>query len=317
MKALVITNKINNKFNPSLLNLFTVIKKIAGNSNYEAKTDVLVIGYELNNIVADIAKYQVVNKVLVIDNPALDHILAENIAHQIAKIVGNYTHVLINADSFGKNLLPRIAGILELGQISEIVSVVSPNIFKKFTYAGNILSEIESFEDIKLLTVRSNNFEQDEILANQSCEIVHLEYTNPVSSKIKFISRNVEDKLVNLDSAKIVVTGGISLESKENFDNIIRQLANKLNAAVGASRAAVEAGFAPNDCQVGQTGTTVAPDVYFAIGISGAVQHIAGMKDSKTVIAINTDSTAPIFEYADYGLIGDLFDIVPKLIQKI
>lgn len=317
MKALIITNKINNKHNPSLLNLFTVVKKIAGNSNYEAVADVLILGHGIDSITTEIANYKTVNKVLKIDNPNLEHVFAENIATQLAEIVKNYTHVLVNADSFGKNLLPRIAGILELGQISEIIDVVSPNIFKKFTYAGNVLAEIESYEDIKLLTVRGNNFDQEETTQDTPAEIINIEYTNPINDKIKFISRNVTDKSVDLGSAKTVVTGGISLGSQENFDNIIRTLASKLNAAVGASRAAVEAGFAPNDCQVGQTGTTVAPDVYLAIGISGAVQHIAGMKDSKTVIAINTDESAPIFEYSDYGLVGDLFDIVPQLTQKI
>ena len=184
-------------------------------------------------------------------------------------------------------------------------------------YAGNVLIEIESLEDIKLLTVRANNFDSEDGLASNPAPVKNIEFNAKITDKIKFIRRNVVDKSVDLGSAKIVVTGGFSLTSKEAFDANIRALANKLNAAVGASRAAVEAGFAPNDCQVGQTGTAVAPDVYLAIGVSGAVQHIAGMKDSKTVIAINTDDTAPIFEHAEYGIVGDLFELIPQLIAKL
>lgn len=317
MKALIITNKSGNGVNPSLTNLFGTIKALAGNSNYPAKCDVVIAGHDLANVSQQIAGFDVVKQVLQIDSPALEHLFAENIAPQLANIVKNYTHVLVAADSFGKNLLPRIAGILELGQISEIMAVVSPNIFKKFTYAGNVLVEIESLEDIKLLTVRANNFDEVDTLAANSAPVSNIEYTGTISNKIKFISRDVVDKSVDLGSAKVVVTGGFSLTSKENFDENIRALADKLHAAVGASRAAVEAGFAPNDCQVGQTGTVVAPDVYLAIGVSGAVQHIAGMKDSKTVIAINTDDTAPIFEHAEYGIVGDLFELVPQLISKL
>ncbi len=317
MKALIITNKVGNSINPSLTNLFGTIKALAGNSNYPAHCDVLTIGYNLIDINQQIAKFSTVKQVLTIDNMALDNLLVENIAKQLAEISKNYTHVLVAADSFGKNLLPRIAGILELGQISEIIAVSSPNIFKKFIYAGNVLVEIESLEDIKLLTVRANNFDSIEDLTTTPAPIIILEYTNPVTNKVRFISRDVIDKSVDLGSARVVVSGGFSLASKEGFDSNIRTLAGKLHAAVGASRAAVEAGFASNDCQVGQTGTVVAPEVYIAIGISGAVQHIAGMKDSKTTIAINIDDTAQIFEHAEYGIVGDLFEIVPQLIEKL
>lgn len=311
MKTLVISNVVNNHINPSLYNLLGA-SSILGNI-----CDVIVIGYNLKDITNDIAKLSGINQVLSIDNNALSHLLVENIANQLADICKNYTHVLIDSDSFGKNLLPRIAGILEIGQISEVVSIVSPNIYKKFIYAGNVLVEIDFLEDTKLLSIRNNNFEAKKLLSDTVCPIIEIEYTNPISDRVKHISSNVIDKTVDLGSAKIVVSGGISLGSKESFDSLIRPLAQKLNAAVGATRAAVEAGYASNDTQVGQTGVNVAPELYLAVGLSGAVQHIAGMKDSKTVIAINNDSSAPIFEHADYGIVGDLFEIVPQLIEKL
>ncbi len=311
MKTLVISNVVNNHINPSLYNLLGAANILS------APVDVITFGHNLQNISNEIAKLSDVNQVLSIDNPTLNNLLVENIANQLAEICKNYTHILIASDSFGKNLLPRIAGILEIGQISEVVSIISPNLFKKFIYAGNVLVEIESLEDTKLLSIRTNNFEANKSISDVICPITEIKYTNPISDKIKYISNNVVDKSVDLSSAKIVVSGGISLGSRESFDSLIRPLAQKLNAAVGATRAAVEAGYANNDTQVGQTGVNVAPELYLAVGLSGAVQHIAGMKDSKTVIAINTDGHAAIFEHADYGIVGDLFEIVPQLIEKL
>ena len=311
MQILVISNTIHNKLNPNILNVLGAAKSL-GN-----KCDALITGHQISEACAEVATLAQVNQVLSLDHPALANILVENLASQLAQIIKNYTHVLIASDSFGKNLLPRIAGILEIGQISEIISVTSANTFKKFIYAGNVLIEVESLEDIRLLSVRTNNFAAETELAKHPAEIKSLDYTNPINDKIKFVSENIVDKSVDLGSAKIVVSGGISLGSKEAFDNHIRPLATKLNAAVGATRAAVEAGYAENDTQVGQTGINVAPQLYLAVGLSGAVQHIAGMKDSKTVIAINTDKTAAIFEHADYGITADLFEVVPQLIEKL
>jgi electron transfer flavoprotein alpha subunit len=311
MKTLVISNVVNNLINPSLYNLLGAANILS------APVDVITFGHNLQNIINEIAKLFDVNQVLSIDNTALSNLLVENIANQLAEICRNYTHILIASDSFGKNLLPRIAGILEIGQISDVISIVSPNVFKKFIYAGNVLVEIESLEDTKLISIRTNNFEANKSISDAICPITEIKYTNPISDKIKYISNNVVDKSVDLGSAKIVVSGGISLGSRESFDSLIRPLAQKLNAAVGATRAAVEAGYANNDTQVGQTGVNVAPELYLAVGLSGAVQHIAGMKDSKTVIAINTDGHAAIFEHADYGIVGDLFEIVPQLIEKL
>ena len=314
MKALIITNSSNEKINPSLTNMFGTVKNLGGQNS---TCDVLLVGHNLSVISQKIAAYARVNKILLLDDANLKNILVENIALQLSNICKNYTHILINADSFGKNLLPRIGGILDIGQISEVVKVISPNIFKRFIYAGNVLLEVESLEDIKLLTIRANCFPHDSETKTTLAPIEQLAYTNSISDKIKFVTSAIVDKSVSLNSAKIVVSGGIALGSKEDFDQYIRPFANKLGAAVGATRAAVEAGYAPNDCQVGQTGTVVAPLLYLACGISGAVQHIAGMKDSQTVIAINTDTTAAIFEYADYGIIGDLFTIIPQLISKL
>jgi electron transfer flavoprotein alpha subunit len=311
MKSLIITTIMNGKTNPNLIPLVDAATKI---SDY---CDILIFGHNLGNSANEAISIDKVNTVFTIESAELKNPLAENIATQLAEIAKGYTHVLCAADSTGKNLMPRIAGILEIGQISEIVKIVSPNIFKKFIYAGNVLIEVESLEDIKLLTVRTSNFNNKCELTNQNAKIVAIPYSNPVHPHIKWHSENIVDKSVDLSSAKIVVSGGRSLGSKEEFDKHVRGLALKLNAAVGATRAAVEAGYAPNDCQVGQTGKVVAPQIYLAIGVSGAVQHIAGMKDSKIVIAINTDQTAPIFEHADYGIVADLFEIVPQITEKI
>ena len=311
MKTLVISNVVNNHINPSLYNLLGAANILS------APADVIIFGHNLRNINNEIAKLSDVNQVLSIDNTALRNLLVENITNQLSDICKNYTHILIASDSFGKNLLPRIAGVLAIGQISDVMSIVSPNVFKKFIYAGNVLVEIESLEDTKLLSIRTNNFEANKLISDTRAPIVEIAYTNPISDKIKYISSNIIDKSVDLGSAKIVVSGGISLGSRESFDSLIRPLAQKLNAAVGATRAAVEAGYANNDSQVGQTGVNVAPELYLAVGLSGAVQHIAGMKDSKTVIAINTDEHAAIFEHANYGIVGNLFEIVPQLIEQL
>ncbi|MFN8770599.1 MAG: electron transfer flavoprotein subunit alpha/FixB family protein [Neisseriaceae bacterium] len=310
MKILVITNKVNEKINLSLLNIFGAVKTLAN------KCDVLVLGNKLSTIAEEIAKYKIVDKVITIDHPILQNILAENIANQLAEIIPHYTHVFIAANNFGKNLLPRVAGILEIGQISEVIKIISPNVYQKFIYAGNVLIEVESLEDIKLLTIRTSSFDiYDE--GGGLATIQNIEYTNQISKQVKFIAEDTEEKAVDLTNAQLVISGGRSLGSKEAFDLHIRELAKRLSAGVGATRAAVEAGFASNDCQVGQTGKVVAPNLYLAFGVSGAVQHIAGMKNSKTVVAVNTDHTAPIFEYSDYGLVDDLFKVIPELLTKI
>jgi electron transfer flavoprotein alpha subunit len=311
MRTLIIIQK--NNIGNVLNGLINASKFI---TNY---CDVLVVGNELNVIASDISKYSNVDKIMLIDNNKLENILVENISKQISNIVKVYTHVLINADSFGKNLLPRVAGCLKFGQISEVVKIISPNIFQKFIYAGNVLVDIESYEDIKLLTVRSNCFSENLLQMEETSKLdklVYMEYDETqICDKITYISNNIINKSQDLSSARVIVSGGKSLITKDNFENLIIKLANKYNAGIGATRSAVEAGFISNDYQIGQTGKVVNPDVYIAFGISGAVQHIAGMKGAKKVLAINNDPQAPIFEYADFGYVGDLFDVIAELLK--
>ena len=291
----------------SVFNLFGAAHKLSD------CFDVLSIGTDEQAV--KLSGYKGVNRVIHFDLPI--PLLAENVAPIITDLAHEYGHILIAANNVGKNVLPRVAGKLQIGQISEIVEIISPNVFKKFMYAGNVLVEIESLEDIKLLSVRTANFAERKQKSTSNANIIKVtsEY---VENRVKLISKNLTtNNTVDLNNAPVVVSGGRSLLSKENFDSHVRILANKLNAAVGATRAAVESGLAENNCQVGQTGKVVAPKLYIAIGISGAVQHIAGMKDSNKVLAINIDANAQIFEYADYGIIGDLFELVPQLINKL
>ena len=291
----------------SVFNLFGAAHKLSNSF------DVLSIG--THEQATELSGYKGVNHVIHLEMPI--PLLAENVAPIIANLANQYSHILIAANSVGKNILPRVAGKLQIGQISEIVEIISPNVFKKFIYAGNVLAEIESLEDIKLLSVRTANFPELKQKSNSNANIINV--TNEyVENRVKLISKNITtNNTVDLSNASIVVSGGRSLLSKDNFDSHVRILANKLNAAVGATRAAVESGLAENNCQVGQTGKVVAPKLYIAIGVSGAVQHIAGMKDSNKVLAINIDANAQIFEYADYGIVGDLFELVPQLINKL
>ncbi len=308
MKILVIAHAKNGQINSNVANVLTAAGKIS------AHCDVLLIG---KADVAELSKLECVSKVLNFNALIDEQNLSSYVANTVAGIVKNYSHVLTAADSYGKDLLPRVAGILDLSQISEIVAIVSPNIFKKPMYAGNVLAEVESFEDTKLLTVRTTSFaayRNGGVEAN----IEVLTDAAEINSNLNYLGEILlHSDTIDLAHAQIIVTGGYSLGSKESFDELIHGLALKLGGAVGASRAAVDAGYANNDCQVGQTGKIVAPKLYLAIGVSGAVQHIAGMKDSQQVIAVNIDPNAQIFEYADYGLVGDLFEIVPELINKL
>lgn len=315
MRILIITNKPEvDHINLNLLHLFGTARDLFASEDLDnGKCDVVAIGSDLHTFSANIAKYNAVNQVI---NFNIANNLVENIAPHLAETIKNYTHVLVAADSFGKNLLPRIAGILEVQQVSEIVKIINTNTFKKFMYAGNVLVDLEVLCPLKLLTVRTNSFRTNEEISDISANIIDLENNYPVNSSVRLLSTEIIDS-IDLTNAKVIVTGGRSLGSRESFDDLIRPLAHKLNAGVGATRAAVDAGFAHNDCQIGQTGKIVAPNIYIAIGISGAVQHIAGMKDSKTVIAINHDENAPIFEHSDYGLITDLFEFIPEITNKI
>jgi electron transfer flavoprotein alpha subunit len=241
--------------------------------------------------------------------------LAENVAWLVKGLASGYSHILAPASNFGKNFMPRVAAMLDMMQISDIVEVVADDTFVRPIYAGNALETVQSSDAIKLITVRTTAFD----LAADSggtAEVIDTPFTEAFDS-VQFVSSDVtESERPDLSSAKIVISGGRGVGSKEDFA-LIEQLAEKLGAAVGASRAAVDAGYAPNDYQVGQTGKVVAPDLYIAVGISGAIQHLAGMKESKVIVAINKDEDAPIFNVADYGIVGDLFDVVPELIEAL
>ena len=274
--------------------------------------DVLVIGQNVSVIAQQIASVQGVARVLVADDAAYAKPLAENFAPLVHGMAANYSHVIAAATSFGKNLLPRVAALLDVDMVSEVTKIIDASTYVRPLYAGNLNATVQTSEAIKLLTVRPTGFTAAKD-GEQSApiEIIAAAGDNALS---RFVSENIQvSERPELGTAKIIVTGGRSLGSAEKFDQVLSPLAEKLTAALGATRAAVDAGFAPNEWQVGQTGTVVAPDIYIAIGVSGAAQHIAGMKESRMIIAINQDPDAQIFQWADYGLIADLFDAVPKI----
>lgn len=311
MAILVIAEHSNAALNGATLNTVAAAKAIGGDIH------VLIAGQSCGGAAEAAAKAEGVSKVLVADNAAYAYQLPENVAPLVVGLVkGNgYTHVLSPAGSNGKNFMPRIAALLDVDQISEIISVESPDTFKRPIYAGNAIATVQSSAPVKVITVRATGF--DPVAAEGSSAAIEA-----VSSvQDAGISRFVNEELAttgrpDLGAAKVVVSGGRGLQNGDNF-KILYSLADKLGAAVGASRAAVDAGFVPNDMQVGQTGKIVAPQLYIAVGISGAIQHLAGMKDSKVIVAINKDEEAPIFQVADYGLVGDLFELIPELEKSI
>jgi electron transfer flavoprotein alpha subunit len=267
--------------------------------------DILIIGDDCKAVSAQAAKLHGVKKVLVAEAPDYAHQLAENCAPLIAEIAAGYTHVLAPATTFGKNIMPRVAGLMDLAMVGDVIKIISPDEFVRPIHAGNALATIQIDEPIKILTIRSTAF-QAALDDNASAEMVAVSKVFP-NSLSQFVSEEIHvSARPELTAARVIVSGGRGLKSVENF-KLLEALADKLGAAIGASRAAVDAGFAPNDYQVGQTGKVVAPDLYIAIGISGAIQHLAGMKDSKVIVAINNDPDAAIFQVADYGLVMDLF----------
>ncbi|MBB1428106.1 electron transfer flavoprotein subunit alpha/FixB family protein [Shewanella sp. SG44-2] len=270
---------------------------------------VLVVGADCSAAVSAAQSLAGVSKVLVADAAQYGAQLAENVSKLVVEIAADYEHILAAATSIGKDTLPRVAALLDVAQISEVIEVVSSDTFVRPIYAGNALATVQSLDAKKVMTVRSSAF--DVVASTGSAEVVNL--SQAIDSKTEFVSQSLtESARPELGNAGIIVSGGRGMGSGENFA-ILEQLADKLGAAVGASRAAVDAGFVPNDLQVGQTGKIVAPDLYIAVGISGAIQHLAGMKDSKVIVAINKDPEAPIFQVADYGLVADLFEAIPAL----
>ena len=308
MTALVIAEHDNGSLKASTLNTVTAAAQCGGDVH------VLVAGHQCDAAAAAAAQIAGVSKVLVADAAAFANGLAENVAAQALAIAKNYSHVLAPATAYGKNILPRVAASLDVGQISEITKVDAPDTFERPIYAGNAIATVQSIDPIKVITVRTTGF--DAAATGGSAAIEKLDAVVD-SGKSAFVSRELaKSDRPELTAAKVIVSGGRGMGSGENF-KILEPLADKLGAAMGASRAAVDAGYVPNDWQVGQTGKIVAPQLYIAVGISGAIQHLAGMKDSKTIVAINKDPEAPIFSVADYGLVGDLFEAVPALIKEL
>lgn len=305
MTVLVIAEHDNGSLKSATLNTLAAAAKIGG------EVDVLVAGKDVNVVANAAASVVGVRKVLVADGDALAHDLAENVAEQVLQVAGDYSHILFAATASGKNTAPRVAAKLDVAQISEITAVVDADTFERPIYAGNAIATVKSADAKKVITVRTTAF--DAVAAtggNASVEAVAVVADSGLSA---FVSREiVKSARPELTAASVIVSGGRGMGSAENF-KLLDGLADKLGAAVGASRAAVDAGYAPNDLQVGQTGKVVAPQLYIAVGISGAIQHLAGMKDSKVIVAINKDPEAPIFGVADYGLVADLFTAVPEL----
>ncbi|WP_160105735.1 electron transfer flavoprotein subunit alpha/FixB family protein [Pseudomonas izuensis] len=279
------------------------------------EVDLLVAGANAGAVAESAANIQGVARVLLADHAAYAHQLPENLAPLIVELAGAYSHILAPATSNGKNTLPRVAALLDVDQISEIISVESTDTFKRPIYAGNAIATVQSTAAVKVITVRATGFEAV-AAEGGSAAVVAVSAVHEAGQSL-FISETLaKSDRPELTAAKIVVSGGRGLQNGDNFQHLYR-LADKLGAGVGASRAAVDAGFVPNDLQVGQTGKIVAPQLYIAVGISGAIQHLAGMKDSKIIVAINKDEEAPIFQVADYGLVADLFEAVPQLEQAL
>jgi electron transfer flavoprotein alpha subunit len=271
---------------------------------------ILVAGSACANVAEQAAKVDGVAKVLVADNAAYEHQLPENIAELVLGLAGDYSHVFAAATTTGKNFMPRVAALLDVAQISDVIKVESADTFVRPIYAGNAIATVQSADDKKIVTVRAASFDAAGNTGDAPVESVD---TVIMSEKSSFISAELTvSERPELTAANVIISGGRGMQNGDNFA-LLNGIADKLGAAIGASRAAVDAGFVPNDMQVGQTGKIVAPDLYIAVGISGAIQHLAGMKDSKVIVAINKDEEAPIFQVADYGLVGDLFDELPKL----
>jgi electron transfer flavoprotein alpha subunit len=310
MSVLVIAEHDNTALKPATLNAVTAATKLASDVH------LLVAGHNCNDVAEAAAQVTGVTKVRVADAESLEHQLAENLASLVVALASDYSHILAAATTNGKNLMPRVAALLDVAQISEIVAVESEDTFVRPIYAGNVLATVQSIDPIKVITVRGTAFEAAS--GNGGSATVE-----PVAGSAddlglsSFVGHELtKSDRPELTAAGIVISGGRGMGNGENF-KLLEDVADKLGAAVGASRAAVDAGFVPNDYQVGQTGKVVAPQLYIAVGISGAIQHLAGMKDSKVIVAINKDEEAPIFQVADYGIVGDLFTVVPELSAEL
>jgi electron transfer flavoprotein alpha subunit len=304
MTVLVIAEHDNQHLKPASLNAVTAAAQLG------ASIEVLVAGKDCQSVADAAAKIQGVSKVLLADHAAYEHFLAENLAALVVELRQGHSHILAPATTTGKDFMPRVAALLDVNQISDVMRIESQDTFARPIYAGNAIATVTSSDAVKVITVRTTAFD---LAAEGGSAAIE----NVAAVHDKGLSEFVKDELAvsdrpELTAARVVISGGRGMQNGENFE-LLYKVADKLGAAVGASRAAVDAGFVPNDMQVGQTGKVVAPDLYIAVGISGAIQHLAGMKDSKVIVAINKDEEAPIFQVADYGLVADLFDAVPEL----
>jgi electron transfer flavoprotein alpha subunit len=310
MAVLVIAEHDNATLKVATLNAVTAAVACGGDVH------VLVAGQNAGEAARAAAQAAGVAKVLHVEGEAFAHGLAENVAAQVLAIAGDYSHILFPATASGKNIAPRVAARLDVAQISDITKVVSADTFERPIYAGNAIATVQSADKVKVITVRTTGF--DAAAATGGSAAVETKDAVAASGKSAFVGNEIaKSERPELTAAKIIVSGGRALGSSEKFNEVMTPLADKLGAAIGASRAAVDAGYAPNDLQVGQTGKIVAPQLYIAAGISGAIQHLAGMKDSKVIVAINKDPEAPIFSVADYGLEADLFTAVPELVKAL
>jgi len=297
--------------NNSNLKVFT-LNAISAASKIDADVHVLVAGNKCENVAKELSAVPLVKKVLYSDSRDYEHYLAENLSPLIVKLSERYTHIISSANTFGKNFMPRVAALLDISQVSDIIKINSPDTFVRPIYAGNAFATVKSNDKKKCITIRPTSFDP----APTSAPIEKIDAVD-VPNISKFIKREEsKSERPELGTARVVISGGRGMQSGENF-KLINAIADKLNAAIGASRAAVDAGYISNDHQVGQTGKVVVPDLYIAVGISGAIQHLAGMKESKVIVAINKDGEAPIFSIADYGLEADLFEALPQFLEEL
>ncbi|TNE71107.1 MAG: electron transfer flavoprotein subunit alpha/FixB family protein [Gammaproteobacteria bacterium] len=308
MSILVIAEHDNSSLKQATLSVVAAAKAIGGD------IDVLVAGENVGAVAEAAAKAEGVNKVLVADNAAYGHFLAENLSELVAEVGKGYSHILAAAGTTGKDFMPRVAALLDVAQVSDIIRVESDDTFVRPIYAGNAIATVKSSDSIKVITVRPTAF--DAVAESGSAAVEALDTVKDAGLSSFVGEEKAESDRPDLASAGIVISGGRGMQNGDNF-KMLEQVADVLGAAVGASRAAVDAGFVPNDMQVGQTGKIVAPQLYVAVGISGAIQHLAGMSDSKVIVAINKDEEAPIFQVADYGLVADLFEAVPQLEEEL
>ena len=309
MSILVLAEHNNIDIKSSTLNTISAASQI------EQEIDVLVTGFQCEELAKKIAKCEKVSKVIFVDNEKLKNPIAENIEPIVLSVAEKYSHIMAPATTFGKNIFPRIAVKLDLAQISDVIKIISNDTFMRPIYAGNAIATVKSNDKTKIVTIRPTSF--DPVETSGGSDVVESLEFETQNNSVEFIDREEsQSERPELSTARVVISGGRGLQSAENF-KLLNEIADKLNAAVGASRAAVDAGYVSNDYQVGQTGKVVVPDLYIAVGISGAIQHLAGMKESKVIVAINKDEEAPIFNVADYGLNADLFEALPQLSSEL